>query len=300
MVLKKLLIILFVLFVSCIIAGINQYQAASGILTSRIVIFQVTFLLYFTTASALLAFSNRKLNEIVVLLLIFLPVIVLTINGLDVNWQTFYPYHFPLQTLVIILAEVTAYVFLDYSIGKKTGFYLALSLLLYVICFVAFKQSADEIKDKHIEVFSVNEHKNEVLNTLSKKLIDTSGRKLVLAGDKFYILNFSTNTSAPCQIKLQYLKEFALKTPDNLKVVYVANLGMETFDEFKSKLKADKDDKIIYAYLYDEDLLKKLDIDKYPSEIMVTPGFKLLREQQSFYEFDANTYEQQTLKLVKK
>lgn len=234
------------------------------------------------------------------LLLVFLPVVALTIKALYVNRQTLYPYNFPLQTLVVISAEIIAYLSLDFKLIKKVGVYIASTVFLYIIFLIAFKQSAAGIEDKHIESISINDPKNELLKALSKKLIDTNGRKLVLSGNKFYVFNFSTYTSAPCQIKLLYLEKFAHKIPANLNLVYVANSGMETFDEFKSKLKHDKADKIIYAYLYDEDLLKKLDINKYPSEIMLSPGFKLLREQQSFYEFDANTYEQQTLELLKK
>jgi len=298
--LKKLSYIIFFLIASCIVTGVNRYIAAGDITPDQFIICEITFALYFAFTLGLLNLSVNKLNAYVILFIIFLPFGLLTLNGLLTNWEYFYPYHFPRQTLIVLAAQILAYKMFNQPAIKKAAAFLVAGIALYVICFFSFNNSGYDLtknKDKSASNYLT---KKNVIKDIGGQLIDTNARKLILSDRKYYIFNFSYYSSAPCQVKLEYLKGFARQLPPNVQIVYVANSQLETFDVFKSKLKPDTSDKIIYAYLYDKAFLKKLAIDKYPSEIMVGPGFDVLREQRGFYEFDANNYAQATLQLVKK
>lgn len=299
--LKKLSYIIFFLIVACIVAGVNRYFVAGNVTSNPIYVCEVIFVLYFASTLLLLIFNANKLNANVVAVVIFLPFCLLTLNGLLTNWYSFYPNHFPGHTLVVLFAQFLAYISYRQTAIKKAGVFLIAGLALAVVCFLLFNMPAKWFLKSSGNNIAINYlTKKNAIKAIGNQLIDTNGRKLILSEHKYYVFNFSYYSSAPCQVKLEYLKSIAKQLPSNVQIIYIANSQLETYDVFKSKLKPDTGDNIIYAYLYNKISLKKLDINKYPSEIMVGPGFDILREQRGFYEFDAGKYLQHTLQLVKK
>ncbi|MVN92532.1 hypothetical protein [Mucilaginibacter aquatilis] len=296
--LKISTLIFFVIVFACIVAAINQFLIAGGLLQSRTLGFEATFTLYFAASLALLWLTGKKIEPQITLSLLFVPIAALTIKGLLTSWGVLYPYHFPLQTLIVLSAEVIAYVISEFNLTKKLMTFVVSVTLLFFICSIA-------MKDPYVEAYTgvnsaVEGPPAQALTKLKEQLIDTGGHRLAWNSRNYYIINFGNSTSAASQIKTQFLKSFALKLPTNIKIVNVYNARLEGFDEFKARIKPDLNDPIIYGYLFDDKLIQQIGVSKFPGEVLVGPGFKFIRLQNGFYSFDAITYADETLGLIKK
>nr|WP_317198319.1 thioredoxin-like domain-containing protein [Mucilaginibacter ginkgonis] len=146
-------------------------------------------------------------------------------------------------------------------------------------------------------VFKEKQNQKDILQ-IENELVDTLGNHLVFNDKKYYILDFSYRDCRPCRIKLDFLKRFSKESPSNLQIVYISPSIAETYKYFKENLTHENDDKIIYAYLNDNVLLKKMGITLFPREIFIGPDLKILRFKDGFQESDESFYKENTLKFI--
>lgn len=207
-------------------------------------------------------------------LLLNLPLLILTIYGLKINFDHLYPSFFPAVN-IIYLGGILPFLF-----GKNRILtFVPIFIILSVVSFFGYS---------HMELnYRLKSNKGIALNLNDINLKNYNDRSFTLDNKGSYVIDCMFTTCAPCIEKLSYLNGLG-----DINKVYVLIDGK--IDNFQSYISFQNTNQRKYenlVFLYDSGgkFMKNHNVEKYPTEFVIKDG-NIVGKEIGYSKYDLDDY----------
>lgn len=256
-------------------------------LTGYFSYFLFTILLYYADLISV------KYKKTTVGSIIFAPYLTLSLYAIISGPTLHFPYNYPATTFIVGFAILSAF----WLIAKQYfSFFGTFTTIL--ICSV---YTASWIVPDYLLRKGDKEVRTAIMPTFSNIFTDTAGNKITNSffQNRVVVLDFWFKGCKPCYDKMPVLERIATKYRMNKNVAILAvNIGIQdSFEEFKS-------DPIVHLfevpefYLLDTSLLRILEFEGYPSEIILSREGAIVKKHSGFDKSLVDVYYKSRLKII--